>query len=242
MKKRRGRDEGSIYKRKDGRWVAVYTVEGKKRYIYARTRKEVARRLNHAIADRDAGLVYDSGNLSVEKYLERWLASVNPTVKHSTYRRYEEPCRLHISPALGKIKLSRLSPTQLQSLYLLKLHSLSPRSVQIIHRTIYKALKQAVRWSLIPRNVREFVDPPRIPHTEIKPLTCEQVKKILSAARGDRLEDLYVLAITTGMRQGELLGLQGGDVNLELLDIVTPHRANLLRMTNGRSCEHRSAE
>jgi hypothetical protein len=71
MKKRHGRDEGSIYKRKDGRWVAVYTVEGKKRYIYARTRKEVARRLNHAIANRDAGLVYDSGNLSVEKYLER---------------------------------------------------------------------------------------------------------------------------------------------------------------------------
>ncbi|MDQ5826833.1 MAG: site-specific integrase [Chloroflexota bacterium] len=213
MKKRRRRDEGSIYKRKDGRWVAVYTVEGKKRYIYAKTRKEAARRLNQAIADRDAGLVYDSENWTVANYLERWLASVKPTVKHSTYRRYEEASRLHIAPALGRYKLSRLSPTQLQNLYLLKLQSLSPRSVQIIHRTINKALKQAVRWSLIPRNVAELVDAPRIPHAEIKPLTREQVKTLLSAARGDRLEALYVLAITMGMRQGELLGLQCGDVN-----------------------------
>jgi integrase len=86
--------------------------------------------------------------------------------------------------------------------------------VQIIHATLYKALKQAVKWSLLPRNVADSVDPPKAPRREIKPLNEEQVKRLLKAAEGDKLEALYVLAITTGMRSGELLGLQWKDLDL----------------------------
>ena len=86
--------------------------------------------------------------------------------------------------------------------------------MQIIHATLYKALKQAVKWSLLPRNVADSVDPPKAPKREIKPLNEEQVERLLRAAEGDKLEALYVLAITTGMRSGELLGLQWKDLNL----------------------------
>jgi integrase len=86
--------------------------------------------------------------------------------------------------------------------------------VQIIHATLYEALKQAVKWTLLPGYVADPVDPPKAPKREIKPLNEEQVKRLLKAADGDKLEALYVLAITTGMRLGELLGLQWKDLDL----------------------------
>lgn len=117
--------------------------------------------------------------------------------------------RLHLVPALGTTRLDRLNALQLQSLYSSKLDSgLSARTVRMIHTTLHKALKQAVKWSLIPRNVTEAVDPPREQKTEISPLNEGEVRKLLEAVRGDKLEALYVLAITTGMRSGELLGLR----------------------------------
>jgi integrase len=80
MTKRRGRGEGSIYRRKDGSWVAQYTVGDKRRYIYGKTRKDVAARLSKAIAERDSGLVYDSENLKVVDYLDRWLDALKGTL------------------------------------------------------------------------------------------------------------------------------------------------------------------
>jgi integrase len=93
--------------------------------------------------------------------------------------------------------------------------SLSRREHSVVHTTLYKALKQAVRWSLIPRNVAEAVDPPGPSAREIRPLGVEQVEKLLGAAKGDKLEALYVLAVSTGLRQGELLGLKWEDVDLQ---------------------------
>ena len=220
MSKRRGRGEGSIYRRKDGLWVGQYTVQtadgSKTKYIYAKTRKDAATRLAKAIADRDVGLVFDAGSLTVGAYLDRWLNAVRDTVKQRTWQRHEEVARLHLKPALGSIRLESLNALQVQSLYRAKLDTgLSARTVQIIHATLHKALKQAVRWSLIPRNVAGSASPPRPPKREIKPLTLEQVKALLRVAKGDKLEALYVLAVTTGMRQGELLGLQWQDVDLQ---------------------------
>jgi integrase len=213
---KRGRGEGSIYRRKDGRWVGQYEVGGKRRYVYGKTRKEVATKLNKAIAERDAGMVFDAGSLRVGDYLDRWLDSIRDTLRRRTWIRHEEVVRLHLKPSLGIIKLDRINALQIQSLYRAKLDSgLSPRTVQIIHVTLHKALKQAVRWSLLPRNIVDGVDPPKAPKKEIKPLSEEQVKRLLEAAQGDKLEALYVLAITTGMRSGELLGLQWEDVNLQ---------------------------
>ncbi len=218
MTRRRGRGEGSIYRRKDGSWVAQYTAGDKRRYIYGKTRKDVAAGLSKAIAERDSGIVYDSENLKVAGYLDRWLDSIKDTLRERTWRRHEEITRIHLKPTLGNIKLDRLSALQVQSLYRTKLNSgLSPRTVQIIHATLHKALKQAVRWSLVPRNVCEVVVPPRVPKSEIRPLDARQAKKLLDKAWDTQpyYYPLYVLAVTTGMRSGEILGLQWQDVDLD---------------------------
>ena len=154
--------------------------------------------------------------MTVGEYLDKWLLTVRDTVRERTWKRGEEVVRLHLIPALGKTRLDRLNALQVQALYRSKLESgLAARTVRMVHTTLHKALKQAVRWSLIPRNVAEAVDPPRERNTEVRPLDEGQVKSLLRAARGERFETLYILAVTTGMRSGELLGLQWGDVDLE---------------------------
>ena len=136
---KRGRGEGSIYRRKDGRWVGQYEVDGKRRYIYGKSRKEVATKLTKAMADKDAGMVFDAGSLRVGDYLDGWLDSIRDTLRKRTWIRHEEVVRLHLKPSLGNTKLDRVSALQVQSLYRSKLDSgLSPRTVQIIHVTLYK--------------------------------------------------------------------------------------------------------
>jgi integrase len=118
-------------------------------------------------------------------------------------------------PALGDVKLRSVSPTHVRGLYNEKKRSLSPRSVRYIHVTLHNALKQAMDDGHILRNPTEAVKPPQDRREEIQPLTPEQVKVLFGAAKGDRLESLYVLAVTTGLRQGELLGLKWEDVDLK---------------------------
>ena len=214
--RRRGRGEGSIYRRKDGRWVGQYEVNGKRRYVYGRTRKEVAEKLNKAIAERDAGLVFDAKNLSVGEYLDSWLDTIRGTLAPNTVRRHEELTRIHIKPALGKAKLSKLDPLRVQSCYRSKLdEGLSAATVVKIHSTLSKSLKQAVRWRLIPLNVCESVTPPRIARTEIAPLDARQIKALLKAAEGTDLHALWVLLATTGLRIGEALALRWNDLDPE---------------------------
>jgi integrase len=219
-KPRRPKGTGSIYER-DGVVIGQYEVqtpEGKtkRKYVRGKDRKEVASKLAKAIADHDCGLVYDAENMTVGAYLDRWLDAVRGTVRNRTWQRNEEIVRIHLKPTLGGIKLDKLDALRVQSLYRTKLDSgLSPRTVQIIHTTLHKALKQAMRWLLIPRNVTEAVDPPRPTAKEIRPLSVKQVKGLLGAAKGDRWEALYVLAVSTGLRQGELLGLKWEDVELQ---------------------------
>jgi integrase len=218
MTKRRSRGEGSIYRRKDGSWVAQYTAGDKRRYIYGKTRKDVAAKLSKAIAERDSGIVYDSENLRAAAYLERWLDAIRDTLRERTWQRHEEITRLHLKPTIGSARLDKLNALQVQALYRSKLGSgLSPRTVQIIHATLYKALKQAVRWYLLPRNVCDAVNPPQVPKTEFQPLDAGQVKRLLNTAKETqpKLYALFVLAVTTGMRSGELLGLQWRDIDLE---------------------------
>ena len=221
MARKRGNGEGSITRRKDGLYMARYTVEtaigAKRKTLYGKTRGEVSEKLTKAMADRDDGLVFDADNLKVGEYLERWLVdSVLETVRPTTYERYEQIVRIHVRPALGSVKLKNLTPVHVRGLYREKLEAgLSARTVQYIHVTLHKALKQAVQDGLIPRNATEAVKAPQVRREEMRPLSAEQVKVLLGVARGDRLEALYVLAIHTGLRQGELLGLKWEDVDLE---------------------------
>ena len=221
MAKRRGNGEGSIYKRNDGRWVGqylVHTAKGPKYcYLYGKTRREVDEKLTRAKADRNGGLVFDSGKLTLAEYMERWLKdSARNRLRPKTYKDYEGLIRVHIVPALGHIKLKNLTSLQVQQFYATKLESgLSKRTVEYIHTVLHSALKQAVRWELVPRNVTDSVDPPRPEEEERPTLDLKQARLFLETARGDRFEALYVLVIQTGMRRGELFGLRWDDVNLQ---------------------------
>ena len=105
-----------------------------------------------------------------------------------------------------RIKLSRLNPAHLAGFYQDRLAAgLAPASVNKLHVTLHKALGQAVKWNMIPRNICEAVNPPRPAPEEMRTLCAQEMRRLLEAARGDRLEALYVLAVHTGMRQGELL-------------------------------------
>jgi len=211
-----------IYKRKDGRYEGRYTVETpegpKRKRVYGRKYKEVQKKLAEAMGDAARGIVFDAQNQTVSEYLERWLAdSVRNMVRRSTFVRYESIVRHHLNPTLGRLKLARLTRQHVRALYRQKLDDgLAPRSVQYIHTTLKKALRQAVLDDLVPRNVCDAVKPPQVHKDEVVPLTPEQVRALLSAASDDRLEALWVVAVHTGLRQGELLGLKWTDLDLNV--------------------------
>jgi integrase len=159
MTKRRTKGEGTIYQRKDGRWVGQYTVDTldgvKRRTIYGQDRKDVRAKLAEAIANRDKGLVFDAQGLTVGEYLDRWLVAIEGTIGERTWKRHEMVVRLHVKPSIGRTKLAALTPLQVQSLYRAKSRThLSPGSVKRIHTTLHKAMRQAVRWQMIPEGLQ----------------------------------------------------------------------------------------
>ena len=223
MTRRRGNGEGSITRHKrSGLYMARYTVQTatgpKRKTIYGKTRRDVDEKLTKAKADRDnGGLVFDADKQTLREYLERWLNnSVKGSVKPVTFESYERTVRNHIIPALGRVKLVKLTPVHLQSFYQERLDSgLSPASVRYAHAVLHRALKQAHRWRLVKENAAAATDPPKPVPEEMHPLDTTQAKALLSAACDDRFEALYVVAVTAGLRIGELLGLKWEDVDLE---------------------------
>jgi integrase len=221
MSKRRGKGEGSIYQRPDGRWVAVVDLgwrDGRRqrKYVYGGTRKEAFEKLRQARRAHEEGTLVLNARVTVGEFLDSWLQAVQPTVRPSTWRRYEQYVRVHAKPGIGRVRLGALTPQHLQRLYRDKLaEGASPQTVAHLHRLLHRALSQGLRWGNVGRNVAALVDPPRVERPEIVALSAEEARRLLWAVRRDRLEALYVLALTTGMRQGELLGLQWDDVDEE---------------------------
>lgn len=211
---RRSKGEGSIVKRSDGRWQGAYQDNGKRRYVYGKTRKEAAAKLREAIRDVDSGKVEDS-NKTLEACLSDWLDTTKNTLRVSTFKRYEQIVRVHLIPGLGGIKLKNLSPTPIQDLYQKKIKVLSPRTVQYIHATLRRGLAHAVRLNLLTRNVADLVYPPRLQKKEISPLNIEETNRLFKTIEGHPLEALFVLAVTTGLRRGEILGLHWKDIDLD---------------------------
>ena len=222
MAKKRGRNEGTIFQRKDGRWCGVVDLgwEGgkrKRKWLYGATRKAVADALNKALRDNSQGLRIAVERQTLGQFLSRWLAeSVKPSVRPLTYEQYAQHVRLYIEPRIGKVQLSKLGSQQVQSLVHAKLkEGLSPRTVQITLFVLRRALAQAAKWDLIVRNVAELVDSPRVERKEVKPPTGEQVQAFLRALKGERLEALFTVGFALGLRRGEVLGLRWEDVDFE---------------------------
>lgn len=223
MSKRRGHGEGSIFKRKDGLWVTRVTIgrdargKVKKLTTYHKTRKEAKEALIKALGDRQRGLPIDPSRQTVADFLIRWLEdSVKGSTRPRTYECYAGVINRHIIPAVGSLRLSKLSPQRLQRLYREKQETGLTRTVQLIHAVLHRALSQALKWGLVPRNVSDAVDRPRVARKEMQVLTPDQLNCLLEAARNDALHALYVMAVTTGLRQGELLALKWSDINLDI--------------------------
>lgn len=216
-RKSKGNGSGTIYprKNKDGKITgylgAYYGPDGKRRYVSAKTKSECERKLRAAMADADKGLVFDAGSITVGQYLDRWLRGIEGTIRQRTWERYEQFVRVHLKPGLGHIKLAQLNRGHLKDLYA---HlDRSPTTIRHIHAAMHKALGEAVADNLIARNVATNIKLPQPRKKEINPLTPEQAKTFLEAARGDRYEALYVLALHYGLRRGELLGLKWSDLD-----------------------------
>jgi integrase len=166
---------------------------------------------------KSTGTLAETSKVTVGQYLDRWLDDVaRLTVRESTHRRYAELLRLHVKPRIGGVRLHRLTAGDVQGVYsTMEANGLSPRTRKFAHAVLRKALSNAVRCGLVVRNVCELIDPPRAPKPAMQVLTAAQTTAFLQAAEKDRLSAMYVLAVTVGMRQGELFALQWSDVDLE---------------------------
>ena len=215
--RRRGNGEGTISQRSDGRWQARVTLpDGARKTVYARTRTEASRELTAIRRSLDIGMpVRRDERMPLSAYLADWMARLRPTVKPLTWQRYQELLR-GVPETMGRTALAKLTPSQVDRLYADRLAAgLSPTTVHQLHSVLHHALGDGVRKGMIARNVCDLVDAPRPNRAQVQALTAEQALRFLAAAAHDRLDALYVLALTTGMRQGELLALHWADVDLD---------------------------
>lgn len=227
----------SIWQRPDGRWGAALS------YPYydpetGRTRTRRTSTTKNSWEDAHRWLVQKQNDLlggvpdapenpPLGEYLDGWLRDVvEPSVAPKTYEKREYHVRVHISPALGHVKLKDLQARQIHSFYVRMARREAPLAVSTrrdVHTTLKMALKQAVRWGLVPQNAAEFVDPPKPGERddgeegeEIRALTEDEALALFEATEGKRWQHYYVAAVRTGLRPGELLGLRWGDLDLDV--------------------------
>lgn len=225
-KHRRGKGEGSIYQRSDGKWcAALMTVDGKRKVLYGRTRQDVARKLAAALQAREQGALVVGPRQTVAQFFGRWLQDVvKPNLRPRSYSVYEGKTRLHIVPELGNVSLAALTPQHLQRLYAKKIaEGVAPKSVNNLHVVIHRALSYAVRWGLVARNVADAAEPPRVSRREIEPFSPEEIAVLLNAIEGHRHQWLWTTMLATGMRFGEAAALRWSDVDLDARVVNVRH-------------------
>ena len=182
---KRGQNEGSIYKRKDGRWTAQVTIQGRHVNKYFKTKAECREWLRRTQAQVENGLTLAGAQTNLADFLNQWLVTMNNSLRPKTMRQYQQIVRQHILPTLGKLKLKEIRPDQIQALYNQKLNDgLSSRTVILIHSVLHKSLKQALKWGLIGRNPVEAVIRPKIKQNEMQTLSIDQVGAFLSGTAG----------------------------------------------------------
>jgi hypothetical protein len=175
--KSRANGDGDVFPRKNkaGKITsyrgAYVGPDGKRRYVSGKTKEEARKALREARSGADQGLVFDAARLTVAEYLDRWLKdSVQGSVRRSTYGSYDRQARRYVIPAVGRVRLNALTPAHVQGLYReMQDRGLSARTVEYTHAVLHRALKQAVRWSMVPRNVCDAVDVPQVRREDIAP-------------------------------------------------------------------------
>jgi integrase len=208
-------------------WEGRYTAsDGRRHSVYAKTEREAQERLRAALSARDHGIRPTGQQLTVGAWLDEWLeTSVAARCRPSTARSYRDVAALYIRPAIGRQRLAKLEPEHVASMLtrLAARGDLSPTTVRYAYAVLRIALGRALKSGRVVRNVCTLVDPPSKDRRELRPLTRDESRALLAGVRGVRLEALYVTALGTGLRQGELLGLRWQDVDLERGDLAVRH-------------------
>lgn len=224
MSKKRGHHEGGITKRKDGRWQGTITIgkndDGSQRrqYIYGKTRSEVAEKINKLINNINSGTYIDKKkNPTVEEWLTFWLETYKANnIKKTTYDQYFAMMRGHLIPAFGNLRLVELTESQIQTFYnKLFASGMASRTIHIIHTVLRAALKKAVKIRLLMFNVCDAVELPKQTKKERRVLSEDEQKRLLKVLKEDEQGIMYIFALFTGLRRGEVLALRWSDVDLE---------------------------
>ena len=220
MTTRRGRGEGSISKRTDGRWMAQADLgwqNGKRcrKAVYGHSKREVQEKLRELLHRKERGLSPVPERETVGTFLRRWLDVKRSNVRSRTYARYEQIVRAHLLPSLARIRLAKLTPQDVAECLRHVEAAGSAYMARGAREVLRTALNQAVRWELVTRNVAALTDAPRHRARQIEPLSPAQAGTLLSSVAGHRLDALITVAVGLGLRQGEALGLQWEHVDLE---------------------------
>jgi integrase len=233
---------GSVYKR-GSTWtwhvdVGVDPVTGRRRQQTKggfKAKRECQAALNEALAALRAGTFVEPSKRTLDSFLvSEWLPAVR-NLRPSTFSNYRTHIRTWVLPALGPIPLQQLSPAQLNAFYQELLadgrlrdgQGMAPKTVQNIHAILHRALRDAMRWGYVARNVADAVDPPKGLPAERQVWTPEQLRAFLTHVREDRLYAAWLLVATTGLRRAELAGLRWVDVDFEV-GRVSPRRPRVV--------------
>ncbi|WP_302326121.1 tyrosine-type recombinase/integrase [Enterocloster lavalensis] len=252
---KRSNGEGTIFKRKDGRWCAqIVAREGgkeKRKTVYGKTQREVKEKMK-MLKDTQEIVQASQDTIKLGEWVKQWLEEYKkPKVKITTYQGYWMMFRSYIEKSVvSSTELPELTTSQLQRYYnglwekgrCDGTGGLSPRMVRYVYILINGALEQAVRNEIILKNVNKYVTLPAKQKAEISPLTCDELERFLRYCREERLYALYVLEINTGMRKGELLGLKWSDVNFDKRLLSVTHNLALVAANDVESDQPRKSE
>ena len=210
---------GSVRQRENGTWEGRCTINGKRHSFYGERQSDVLREMRAAQKQGDDGTYFEPKRVTLSAWLDMWLSEyVAPSCKPLTLASYQSRIETHIKPALGKIKLTSLNATQIQTFYndLLRKSALSPKTIKNVHGILHKALDQALKLRYIGLNPCDACTLPRVEKREIQPLSEEEITAFLQEIReGEPMRDLFTVALFTGMREGEICGLSWDAVNFK---------------------------
>lgn len=217
-KRRSAPGQGSISLRKDGLYCVRWPIPGQKPgCLYARTLREAQQKLRAAITRREQGLPEPNRKLTVKQYLTDWLEDTKrPHIRPGTYEAHERSIRLYLSPLLGHHLLADLTPQHVREMMAdLTKRNFAPTYIARTRAVLVAALQDALKDSLVFRNVAALTSAPRITHTRTPGLTLEHVRVLLKAIQGTQHEALICVTLCFGLRRGEVLGLTWADCELD---------------------------
>ena len=213
---RRTRGEGTVVQRDDGRYVArVPLGGGKRKEEYYDTMQEAERAKRRMLNERDAGQLLIDRDQTFKEYLTYWLKAHRVEVRETTYSTQHIYVTTRIIPALGHIKLKKLTVEMFQDLYREWSDELSPNTIRLLHGIISKALNDAVKWKKLTYNPVRHVKLPTAKKAKIHVFSDEEIVRLLQCAQEMKLYPLLRMALLLGMRLGELSGLKWSDINFE---------------------------